>query len=168
MPHHIMMCQDTLLDLVLNPGWDGYDNNLRQRRHELEMVWRNVQSSDLRIYVLPALVSNIQIVLANERYAPWEIQEIVRDVLKIGCSNLPINYDEILRLACSSCVHPAEADLYEVMLVACAHMLDNVDALVVRRPSLFDAIVSLNEMRFPGFSIPIIGIEDMSHILAEL
>lgn len=161
----ILVCLDTLLDLVLQPGWDDNYEDFEPRREECERLQALIESEQISLYLLRSMISFVHIAAENRFNLPQANRAIAK-ILELG-SHYPTIDPETWIERITQIEHlPESAALYDIECLIAAESED-ADAIVVRDPALFQALIDLNPELFPTFSTQILSTSTFIKIFAN-
>lgn len=161
----ILISLDSLLDLALEPGWNGDYEDFDHRREELDRLQALIEADRLIVYAPPFLVS-IAHMQVKIHFGAEQAQRVVRKILELSSSHLSIDYERLLEQSNTAHHYPDRADLYDVMLLVCGNQL-SVDAILTRDPTFFHQLIEANKTTFAGYSIPILSIGAFLNLVSE-
>lgn len=162
----ILICLDTLVDLVLGPGWNGDYSHLDIRLDGIHRLRELVETDRLVIYVPPPLVSIVQLTV-QQGYGVEQAHHAVQKILKLCSTNLGIDHDRILSQANDLLlISKGHLDLYEVILLPVAVAL-KIDAIVAHRPSLLTQVWMADDQEIPSVDFPVVTVSGFIRLMAE-
>lgn len=161
----ILLNLDTLLDLTLEPGWNGDYEDFDRRKAEIETLQMLIEAERVVVFVPPFLVSIIHMQV-KIYFGADQAQRVVRKILQLGNSHLSIDYERLLEQANTAVHYLADADLYDVMFLVCASHL-NVDAIATYNPGFFHQLIAANKVTFSGFSVPILSVSALINLVSQ-
>lgn len=160
----ILACLRTLLDLVLEPGWDKYYEGFDERRCAVYQLKQLVGEYKVTAYIPPIFFSTIHLLVQRE-WGVSRAHEVINELLALGDANLNVEYERIIEsantlLTCSTFEEGFPSlELYEAMLIPLALAL-RVDMIIIQQPSLSNSLLSLSRERCLNFDIPILSLTD--------
>ena len=156
----VLMCLRTLHDLVQQPerGRFSSSSRFKQRIAELKFLQESIDSGKILVYVPPVLLAFIHFAIRSE-YELEEATVCLQKLLGFVVCNLDIDYDSILKKANASTHNLGDADLYDVICLACAEAL-NADAFITESVVDFRKIVDSNYREFPDFNVRIMNVKE--------
>jgi hypothetical protein len=159
------MSLEVLLDLTLEPGWNGDYEAFDRRKDAIERLHVLIEAEQLAVYVPPFLVclAHMQVMMY---FGAEQAQHVVRRILELGSTHLSIDYERLLEQANTASNYLNVADLYDVMLLLCGNQL-NVEAIVTRSPRFFHQLVVANPSTFPEFNVPILNAGALVNLISE-
>ncbi|MEO0406680.1 MAG: TGS domain-containing protein [Cyanobacteria bacterium P01_A01_bin.135] len=129
----ILMCLETLVDLVLRPGWTNDYDDLDQRTADIDELRDLLESDKVLLYVPPILVSAIHMTVSLS-YGLQQACQVVQEILRISNSSITLDYDRVLDQTNAMLLSASgEMEFYEGVLLACASAL-SADYVVARHP----------------------------------
>lgn len=161
----VLICLDTLLELALEPGWNGNYEDFDRRREDIKRLHTLIEADQLMVYVPPFLVCIIHMQV-KIHFGVEQAQRVVRKILELGNSHLSIDYDRLLEQSNTASHYPGYADLYDVMFLVCGNQL-NVDAIATSNPGFFQQLIEVNQSTFAGFNVPIVNIGALVNLVSE-
>jgi hypothetical protein len=161
----VLISLETLLDLALEPGWDGNYEDFDRRRTEIEQLRACIEADRLMVYLPPFLICMIHMQV-KIHFGAEQAQQVTRKLLELGNSHLGLDDERVIEQANTALLHSEFVDLYDVMFLICGNHL-NVDAIVAHNPAFFHALIEANQSTFAGFNVPILNIESLINLVAE-
>lgn len=162
----VLINLDTLLDVALEPGWNGDYEDFDRRKAEIEQLHTLIETEQLMVYVPPflACLVHMQVMLCT---GVEHAQRAICRILEIGNTYLSVDYERLLERSNAASDYLEHADLYDVMLLMCGSQL-NVDAIVARQPDFFHRLIEANRSStFAKFSVPILTPEALVNLIAK-
>lgn len=144
-----------LLDVALEPGWNGDYEDFDRRKAEIEQLHTLIETEQLIVYVPPFLACLVHMQV-KFCIGAEQAQRAIQKILELGNTYLSIDYEQLLERSNTASDYLENADLYDVMLLMCASQL-NVDAIVTRNPEFFHRLIEANRSTFAKFSVPILN-----------
>ncbi|WAL61679.1 TGS domain-containing protein [Thermocoleostomius sinensis] len=166
MVSRVLMNLDVLLDLTLEPGWNGDYEDFDRRRQAMEQLDTLIEADQLVVYVPPFIVclAHMQVMI---HFGAQQAQHVVHRILELASTHLSLDYERLLEQSnTASNYFGGVADLYDVMLLSCGWQL-NVEAIVARRPQFFHQLMEANQATFAGFNIPILTAGALVNLISE-
>jgi hypothetical protein len=166
MVSRVLMNLDILLDLTLEPGWNGDYEDFDRRRQAIEQLHALIEAEQLAVYVPPfiACLAHMQVMI---HFGAQQAQHVIRRMLELASTHLSVDYERLLEQANTAANYfNGVADLYDVMLLMCGWHL-NVEAIVGRKPQFFHQLIEANQATFSGFNIPILTAEALVNLISE-
>lgn len=157
---------DVLLDLTLEPGWNGDYEDFDRRKDAIEQLHGMIEAEKLAVYVPPfiACLAHMQVMI---HFGAKQAQHVVRRILELASTHLSIDHERLLEQANTACNYfDGMADLYDVMLLMCGWQL-NVEAIVACKPPFFHQLIEANQATFSGFNTPILTAEALVNLISE-
>jgi len=162
----VLINLDTLLDMALEPGWNGDYEDFDRRKAEIEQLHTLIETEQLVVYVPPflACLVHMQVKLCT---SIEHAQRAIRRILEIGNTYLSVDYERLLERSNTASDYLENADLYDVMLLMCGSQL-NVDAIVARQPEFFYRLIEANRSStFAKFSVAILTPEALVNLVSN-
>lgn len=161
----VLINLDMLLDVALEPGWNGDYEDFDRRKAEIEQLHTLIETEQLMVYVPPflACIVHMQVMLCT---GTEQAQHAIRRILEIGNTYLSVDYERLLERSNTASDYLENADLYDVMLLMCGSQL-NVDAIVTRDPEFFHRLIEANRPTFDKFSVPILTPEALVNLISK-
>ncbi|PSB08664.1 hypothetical protein C7B76_26220 [filamentous cyanobacterium CCP2] len=161
----VLIGLETLLDLALEPGWNGDYEDFDRRRAEMEQLHALIEADRLMVYLPPFLICVIHMQV-KLYFGAEQAQQVIRKLLELGNSHLSLDYERVIEQANTTALHSEFVDLYDVMFLICGSQL-NVDAVVVRHPAFFQSLIATHKSIFTGFNLPILNVEALIRLITE-
>ena len=156
-PYRIVACYETLIDLLLEPGWDRNPTRGEQYWKWLNALQDLIDCNQITVCVPPVLVAMLHLYVRHRRNGTIDLAtQCVDRLLAYANCNLEVNYLSILKRANSATLVLSGVELYEVMCLAYAHDL-KAAAFITLVPEHFQRIVRWNPI-FEDFNVPIVDL----------
>lgn len=149
----ILVCLNTLLDLVLQPGWDNDYEEFEQRREGCERLLALIESDQVNLYILESMIDLAHIAV-RARFGTQQAHQAVIKILQLGSSYPKVDHEWLIDHINQIEALSDEAELYDVKCLVYAHTAA-IDAIVVRHPTLFYQLIEQNSQIFQNFRISI-------------
>ena len=154
MVHRVLACLNTLVDLVLDPGWDHHYDNFEQRQAEIKALRHLIDVDQLLLFIPPILIANVHLSLEYHS-GRGQAHDVVRRLLRLGNTHLKVDCDRVLEQANLLTLEHPEIDLYEAILLPYASVL-KADAIIAQRPEAFRQLMRTASAEIPAFNVPIV------------
>lgn len=151
------MCLDTLVDLILGPGWNGNYDHFDGRLDDIQQLRHWVETDRLVIYVPPLLIAAVQMTV-QAGYGVEHAHHVVQQILRLCNSNLAIDNDRVLDQANVLLLNgEGRLDLYDVVLLPIASAL-KIDAIVAHQPALLTQVLVADHQEMPTIDFPVVTV----------
>ncbi len=121
---------ETLIDLVLTPGWDGDKSQLETRQMVLARLQELLQSEQVILYVPLVFIPVIHLLVSGEN-SPRVASYAVSRILKLSQTMLKVDHERVLEQAAQIMDEHKGIDLYEAVIPFYAKLL-GVDVIILR------------------------------------
>ena len=152
-----LACPEVLIDLFLDPGWNGDNQDFEVRQDAIKQLRELLGSERLFLHFPPLFIPIIHL-MSKIKYDNRQVDDVIRQIQKLSRCNLKVDDERILEQASHLIIDQKEFELYESALLIYAHAL-GADFILVRKPRQFEKLVELNEQKLSEFSIPILSPE---------
>ena len=161
----VLIGLDMLLDVALEPGWNGDYEEFDRRKAEIEQLHTLIETEKLIVYVPPFLTClvHMQVKLC---IGAEQAQRAIQKILELGNTYLSVDYEQLLERSNTAFDYLENADLYDVMVLMCGSQL-NVDAIVTRNPEFFHRLMEANRSTFAKFGVPILNPGALVNLISE-
>ena len=150
----LLACPNTLIDLVLKPGWDNDYEDFDRRQEAITRLKELLESEQLILY-LPTIVTATVHMVVGLRFGKTQAHSVLQQVLKLGASSLRVDHQRILEEASHLIIDQAQLELYEAALLSYANSL-KADAILTRQPHLLKQLITLKKAELSSFNILIL------------
>lgn len=154
----LLACTDTLIDLVLNPGWNGDEERLEQRQDAIARLRELIESEQFILYIPPNVLGTVHLILRTAELDSREVYHVFQKIRGIDKSNFRADHERILGQSSHLIFDRDNIELYEVALLTYAYEL-RADVILVRHPSQLQKLVELKREEFPDFHTRILRAE---------
>lgn len=161
----LLACPNTLIDLVLKPGWDNDYEDFDSRQEAVTRLKELLESEQLILY-LPTVVTAAVHLIVSLRFGKIQAHSVIHQVLKLGNSSLRVDHQRILEEASSLIIDQAHIELYEAALLSYAYTL-KADAILANQPQPLKQLVELKKQELPGFNTHILRTATLIHCVSE-
>ena len=163
----LLACPDTIIDLVLNPGWNEDYDDFDVRQRAVEQLRELLESEQLILYVPPVVISAIHLIVGL-RFGKYEAHDVVTQTLRLGNSNLKIDHERALEQASTLLLEQTgvELELYEAAILTYASAL-KADAVLVRHAHQRQQLVDFKQRELPEFNTHILRAETLISYIFE-
>ena len=162
----IIACPETLIDLVLNPGWNEDKDDLDVRQGTIIRLRELLESEQLILYVPPELITAIHLIVSvgnnnhTARYAVSQILKLRRGIPRVDC-------ERILEQASLLIADQKGIELYDAVLPFYASLL-KADAVIIGSSyQRLTQLVKEKRKDFPEANPRILRIETLTSYLLE-
>lgn len=166
MTKRLLAGPETLIDLILHPGWDGDKSHLETRQRVLAKLQELLQSEQVILYVPLELIPIIHLLISGEndqRVASYAVSQI----LKLGHSTVKIDHERILEQATQAIDGRKGIELYEAVLPFYAKLL-RADAVILRSSySTLTELVQDTAEQLPEIRYKLIKLENLGEFFVN-
>lgn len=163
MPLSIFLCLETLLDLVLQPGWNKDYDNFEQRQPFRDTLRQLVETGRVVILVPPFWIPIIHLMI-QEYLGTEQANAKIQEILAFAEVNFRFDIEQIFERATLISQYPGDIELYDVMMLFCGIRVQ-ADAILVKDVMTFRNLVEHHPHAFSDFAIPIQGTEEFTNFL---
>lgn len=158
----ILVCFDTLLDLVLQPGWNSDYEDFDQRIEDCKKLQALIESEQICLYVLRSMIHFVHITV-RECFNTPQANRTIAKILELGSYYLTVDHEWWIERITQLDHLPENAELYDIECLICAETAA-IDAIVVRDPIVFEELIDRNAELFQTFSPQILDINRFINI----
>ena len=160
----VLACPETLVDLVLNPGWDGCRNDLEIRQEAIRQLKELLEAERVSLYVPPELLVAVHLIVSVGTSRNSATYAIAR-ILKLSTAMGKVDFERVAEQASLLISDCDGVELYEAVLPCYAQLL-KVDAVLARNPSPLRILVERSQPHWSDVSAWLVKPESfVSHLL---